>query len=74
MSLDKAIAHGHEHRKPYYGAGKYDLTCRPHGGCPYCFANRMHSTLVRILKAEDTRIEYWESIASHKGVGGLRLL
>ncbi len=38
--LDKAIRHGKEHRKPYYGAGKYDKTCRPHGGCPWCERNR----------------------------------
>lgn len=43
MSLDKAIAHGHEHRKGYRERGKsgeYVLSCRPHGGCPYCQANR----------------------------------
>lgn len=42
MSLDKAIQHGKEHRKPYYRSGKFDLTCRPNGGCPYCENNRMH--------------------------------
>lgn len=42
MSLDKAIEHGKEHRKPYYRAGKYDPTCRPHGGCPWCKRNRLH--------------------------------
>jgi len=42
MSLDKAIKHGKEHRRPYYRSGKFDRTCRPHGGCPYCLLNRMH--------------------------------
>lgn len=42
MALDKAIKSGKEHRKPYYGAGKTDLTCRPNGKCPYCFNGRMH--------------------------------
>jgi hypothetical protein len=42
MSLDKAILHGKEKRKPYYKSGKFDPTCRPHGGCPYCRKNRLH--------------------------------
>lgn len=42
MSLDKAIHHGKEYRKPYYKSGKHDPTCRPHGGCSYCYNNRMH--------------------------------
>lgn len=40
MSLDKAIQHGKEHRKPYHRAGKFDRTCRPGGSCPYCQSNR----------------------------------
>lgn len=42
MSLDKAIAHGKERRKPYYGAKAIDPTCRNHGGCPWCEENRKH--------------------------------
>ena len=42
MSLDKAIFHGKEHRKPYRGAKAIDPTCRNHGGCPACESNRMH--------------------------------
>lgn len=47
MSLDKAIMHNKEHRKPYYRSGKHDKTCRPGGSCPYCQDNRAHSTRVR---------------------------
>ena len=36
MSLDKAIEHHKEHRKPYRGAKAVDPTCRNHGTCPYC--------------------------------------
>ena len=32
MSLDKAIQHGKEHRKPYRGAKQIDPWCRNHGG------------------------------------------
>lgn len=42
MSLDKAIAHGKEHRKPYRGAKAIDGTCRNHGGCPWCEGNRKY--------------------------------
>lgn len=40
MSLDKAITHGKEFRKPYKGSKRYDKSCRNHGGCPYCERNR----------------------------------
>ena len=42
MSLDKAIEHGKEHRKPYYGSKAFDPSCRNHGGCPWCEENRKH--------------------------------
>ena len=42
MSLDKAIEHGKEKRKPYYGSKAIDATCRNHGGCPWCEENRKH--------------------------------
>ena len=42
MSLDKAIEHGKERRKPYYGSKAFDHTCRNHGGCPWCEENRKH--------------------------------
>lgn len=42
MSLDKAIKHGKEHRKPYTGSKAIDGTCRNHGGCPCCEGNRKY--------------------------------
>lgn len=42
MSLDKAIEHGKERRKPYYGSKAIDATCRNHGSCQYCVENRKH--------------------------------
>lgn len=49
MSLDKAIAHGKEHRRSYRERGKpgeQDPTCRPHGGgyrwaCKLCEGARL---------------------------------
>ena len=31
MSLEKAIEHGKEHRKPWYDARQFDPWCRNHG-------------------------------------------
>lgn len=45
MSFDKAIEHGKEKRKPYYGAQATDCTCRPHGSCEKCKGNRLYQRL-----------------------------
>lgn len=42
MSLDKAIEHGKEKRKPYYGAQAIAGSCRCHGGCEWCEGNRLY--------------------------------
>lgn len=42
MSLDKAIEHGKERRKPYRGSKAFDYTCRNHGSCQWCVENRKH--------------------------------
>lgn len=44
MSLDKAIKHGKEKRKPYRHSKAFDPSCRNHGGCPYCKNGRKHRT------------------------------
>jgi hypothetical protein len=53
MSLDKAIAHGKEKRKPYRGAKAVDATCRNHGSCPRCQGNRKHKILKQQPVGED---------------------
>lgn len=42
MSLDKAIEHGKEKRKPYHGSKAVDRSCRNHGDCPWCERNRRY--------------------------------
>lgn len=42
MSLDKAIEHKKERRKPYRGSKAIDKTCRNHGSCIWCMKNRKH--------------------------------
>lgn len=43
MGLDKAIEHGKEKRKPYFGSKAIDATCRNHGSCGICEGNRLYS-------------------------------
>lgn len=42
MSLDKAIKHNKEKRKPYRHSKAIDPSCRNHGSCPWCLENRKH--------------------------------
>ena len=53
MSLEKAIAFGKEHRKPYYDARSFDWTCRAHGSCSYCYSNRMYRTRIVLESLAD---------------------
>lgn len=57
MSLEKAIKHGKEKRKNYYGSQAFDHSCRPHGRCSYCENNRKFSDQVNRMKADK-----WEQI------------
>ncbi len=58
MSLDKAIAHGKEHRRPYKGAKAVDSTCRNHGDCGRCRRNRTYKNDKREEKARKEIEEY----------------
>lgn len=59
MGMRKAIEHGKEHRKPYYGSKDFDRTCRNHGGCPWCEENRKHKFIVREKRSLDKLNEYY---------------
>lgn len=37
---------------------KHDKTCRPHGDCPYCARNRLHSNRKRVENAEELHRDY----------------
>jgi hypothetical protein len=58
MSLDKAIKHGKEHRKEYYGSKAIDKTCRNHGGCEWCEENRKHKYLVKEIAMKERMKEF----------------
>lgn len=57
MSLDKAIRHGKEKRKPYRGSKAVDRTCRNHGSCRWCTGNRLHKHK-RTESIEQTKITH----------------
>ena len=59
MSLDKAIEHGKERRKPYRLSARFDPACRHQGGtipCPYCAGNKQHATRKRELSCVEEEI------------------
>lgn len=47
MSLDKAIEHGKEKRKPYRGAKAVDPSCRNHGSDDWAVSDRTYGTQKR---------------------------
>ena len=49
MSLDKGILHGKEKRKQYYRAKAIDKSCRNHGSDDWMLANRLYSSMRKIL-------------------------
>ena len=61
MSLDKAIAHGKERRKPYRGSKSIDPSCRNHGGCLWCEENRKHKFIDQYAE-KNNMSKWWEWI------------
>ena len=62
MSLEKAIKHNKEKRKPYHGSKAFDCTCRNHGSCSYCENNRTlfdTKARMRLDGQEDEYFCYW---------------
>lgn len=57
MSLDKAIAHGKEKRKPYRGAKAIDRSCRNHGNCEACRMRRLIASIKRLDAMRDKEAE-----------------
>lgn len=58
MSLDKAIAHGKEKRKPYRGAKAIDRSCRNHGSCECCRVRRLLSSIKRLEAMKDKEVQH----------------
>lgn len=64
MSLNKAIQHRKEHRRPYRGAKAVDATCRNHGSDSWAVSNRLYAVRRREAAAESAIQDY---LASYKG-------
>ena len=58
MPLDKAIEHGKEKRKRYYGSKAIDCTCRNHGSCEWCKENRLYKNSKRMDAMSEKIKEY----------------
>ena len=62
MSLEKAIKHNKEKRKPYHGSKAFDCTCRNHGSCSWCVENRTlfdKKARMRLDGQEEEYFCYW---------------
>ena len=57
MTLEKAIEHNKEKRKPYRKAKAVDKSCRNHGGCEYCKGNRLYQ-----IRKEKEKANYKEVV------------
>lgn len=69
MSMDKAIEHGKEHRKPWRGSNRsknLDKTCRNHGSCDYYKFNRLHTFMKN--RAADDKLREWEEQSMNETV------
>ena len=70
MSLDKAIEHGKEKRKPYTGAKAIDCTCRNHGSCEWCKNNRLYQQLKMDEASEQRLLFYIKDEAKERDENG----
>lgn len=63
MSLEKAIEHKKEKRKPYRGSKRFDHSCRNHGSCGYCESNRTifdKKARMRVEGQENEVLSEWQ--------------
>lgn len=51
-------------RRPYRKSRAFDASCRCHGGCPWCYENRMHATRKRLAACAESERELWQMHAS----------
>lgn len=58
MSLEKAIQHNKEKRKPYYDSRRFDYHCRNNGKCSWCKNSRTHRNKRKIFSCIDQEKEY----------------
>lgn len=61
MSFDKVYKKRKDWRKEYFNSMRFDRSCRPHKGCPYCLKNRLYSMSLRRLSAivQEKELKEW---------------
>jgi len=62
MSLDKAIKHKKEFRKPYRGSKRFDPHCRNNNACGWCRKNRTKFDRLERERAESKIKEFYSGI------------
>lgn len=66
MGLEKAIASGKEHRKPYTGKRGYAKSvshqCRNHGECDWCKGNRLYRYVRKLEGMKEAEREWKQTI------------
>lgn len=60
MSLDKAIKHNKEKRKPYLDSRRFDYSCRNHGSCAWCEHTRTFERKRKAFSAQNEIDEYYK--------------
>lgn len=53
MSFDKHYPNRKDWIKPYFGSRLFDTSCRPNGGCPYCFGNKTYKIRKQELAVQE---------------------
>jgi hypothetical protein len=52
VSFDKTYPNRKDKRRGYRKSARFDRSCRNHGSCPHCQANRKHANRKREAKAD----------------------
>lgn len=72
MSMDKAIQHGKEWRKPYRGSKTIDYTCRNHGTCYWCKSNRQFKFRDKKPREKEWQTKNWMNCLKNSFSDGKR--
>ena len=69
MSMDKAIEHGKDRRRPYRGSKRFDKTCRNNGACGWCRGNRTVKARRQLMRADEIEREWIDDFTESRRGG-----
>ena len=58
MAFDNHYPNRKDRRREYRKSKRFDRSCRNHGGCPYCEANRLYNSKVQQIKLDEDLKRY----------------